>query len=172
MKEYRHVIFVGDSRNVVRRMKKNHSSKSNVEASALRRFIAEDRGLKLKITKRLTSNSKRIRIDLPDPSSAEGEITSYVRSGKWKYVLCDTYDEANTFQAHDFQWFVIEQLKPLLNRASKPWKQKNFEERYRKGLQELVTKPLMNFEQLSYRKKSGPGVYVFYHDFKPSEFHQ
>jgi len=117
------VIYVGDSRDVIRRLCSDHSS-SNVEGSALRRHIAEFRGWKLKKTKRL-SGSTRVRINLPDPRAAEREISTYIKSGGWRYVLCETCEEAN-----DFQWYAIDKLKPLLNVDRRQWNQSNLK-RYR-----------------------------------------
>lgn len=152
------VIYVGDSGDVVRRLSSDHSS-GNVEASALRRHIARYKEFELRRTKR-PSGSTRVRIDLPDPRNAENEISSYIHSGMWKYVLCQNYAEAN-----DFQWFVIHNLNPLLNVDRRAWNTSH-EQRYEELLQELVRSALKRPKQLR-GNNSGPGVYVFYHDCKP-----
>ncbi|MEM3573648.1 MAG: hypothetical protein QXJ62_05415, partial [Nitrososphaeria archaeon] len=109
-------IYVGDASDVVKRILTNHCSfSSNVEASALRCAVAEAMGYRLKRTKR-PSGSTRIRIDLPNPREGEDIVSAYIHAGRWKYIICESYDEA-----HDFQWYVIDQLKPLLNKNVKPW---------------------------------------------------
>jgi len=154
-------IYVGDARNVVNRILFNHC-KGNVEASALRRHIAEAMGYKLKRTKR-ASGSTRIRIDLPNPKFGERKISAYIQTGKWKYVICESYDEA-----HDFQWYAIEMLNPLLNRERKQWNQEKSSE-YFLLFQKLSNSQLLGCKQM-YGQATGPGVYVFYHSMLPDEF--
>ena len=152
------IIYVGDSTDVIKRIRTNHCS-GNVEASALRKYIAVAKGYRIKSTKR-SSGSIRVRIDLPNPRNGEIDVSGYIRSGKWKYVICNSYVEAN-----DFQWYVIDQLKPLLNRILKPWNRENLK-RYQSLLTKLTSSPEINYNQLS-SMESGPGVYVFYHQKKP-----
>jgi len=45
------IIYVGDSKDVIKRIRTNHC-KGNVEASALRKYVAEALGYRIKITKR------------------------------------------------------------------------------------------------------------------------
>ena len=148
------IIYVGDSRDVVKRIRYNHC-RGNVEASALRRYIAEAKGYKIKSTKR-SSGSTRIRIDLPDPKFGEREITDYIRGGTWRYVICDSY-----FEASDFQWYAIEQLNPLLNKDRGSWNKGNHE-RYQALLERLTDYVELRCDQLS-SMPSGSGVYVLYH---------
>jgi len=148
------VIYVGDAKDVIKRILTNHC-RGNVEGSAFRKHVAESMGYKIKTTYR-SSGSKKVRIDHPNPSEAEKKITAYIRSGKWKYVICDSYEET-----HDFQWYVIERLKPLLNKDCKAWNSKNFQ-RYQILLNQLESSKALDCEQLK-NALSGPGVYVFYH---------
>jgi len=148
------IIYVGDARDVIKRIRTNHCS-GNVEASALRRHVAEAKGYKIKSTKRL-SGSMRVRINLPNPQNGEMDVSNYIRSGEWKYVIWNSYAEAN-----DFQWYVIDQLKPLLNKDHKSWDPEN-RQRYQSLLTRLTSSPPLNCDQL-HGMRSGPGVYVFYH---------
>lgn len=158
MGENESVIYVGDSQDVVRRISLDHAS-SNVEASALRRHVAEYKGWGLKKTKR-PRGSTRVRIDLPNAPSAEREISSYIQAGRWRYILCANYREAN-----EFQWYAIEKLDPLLNRARRPWNQSN-EQRYKVLLEQLLVQPLVNRQEIS-GNNTGPGTYVLYHERNP-----
>jgi len=152
------IIYVGDSKDVIKRIRTNHCN-GNVEASAFRRHVAEEKGYKIKSTRR-TSGSTRVQIDLPDPHAGEMAVSDYIRSGKWRYVICNSYDEAN-----DFQWYVIDQLKPLLNKDCKAWNYGNLR-RYHDLLAQLTSSPLLRCNQLS-GMQSGQGVYVFYHQRRP-----
>ena len=155
------VIYVGDARNVVKRILSNHC-KGNVEASALRKHIAEAMGYKLTKTRR-PSGSTRVRIDLSDPQIGENKISVYIESGKWRYVICQSYNEA-----HDFQWYVIELLNPLLNKERRQWNREK-SDRYAILFQKLLSNPLLNCRKL-YGRYTGPGVYVFYHNTPPNAF--
>ena len=152
------IIYVGDSKDVIKRIRTNHC-RGNVEASALRKYVAEALGYRIKITKR-PSGSRRVRIDLPDPRRGEKDVSDYIRSGKWRYVLC-----ISSVEAEDFQWYVIDQLNPLLNRERKPWNHGNLQ-KYHSLLVQLKSSSALNYKQLSYMK-SGPGVYVLHHQRKP-----
>jgi len=152
------IVYVGDSRDVVKRILTNHCS-GNVEASALRRYIAEAKGYKIKSTKR-SSGSTKVRIDLPSPRTGEMNVSNYIRSGNWRYVLCDSYSEAN-----DFQWYAIEKLNPFLNRDRKPWDHGKIM-RYQTLLSRLTNSMGLNCDELK-GIQSGPGVYVLYHQQRP-----
>jgi len=155
------IIYVGDSSNVINRIIYNHCN-GNVEASAFRKTIAELKGFKIVQEKR-QSGSIRKRVS----SEEEKQISDYIHSGKWRYIICSSYNEA-----HDFQWFVIEKLDPPLNKNRKPWN-KNFAERYEKLFKDLLNSPLYKYdelkEQLRQINNTGPGVYIFYHQFLPNE---
>jgi len=156
-------IYVGDAGDVVKRILTNHCSlSSNVEASALRSAVAEDMGYRLKRTRRL-SGSTKVRIDLPNPREGENMVSAYIRSGEWKYIICKSYDEA-----HDFQWYVIDQLKPILNKNVQSWDtQKTL--RYQSLLKQLSMSKPLSCTGLS-KEHSGPGVYVLFHELTPKEF--
>lgn len=152
------VIYVGDARDVLKRIKTNHCT-GNVEGSALRRNVAEAMGYRLKREKR-PSGSTRIRIDPPDSRQGEKRVSDYIRSGKWQVIICSNYQDAN-----NFQWYVIEQLNPLLNRSRKVYQQNKLApyQQLIKRLQESTFLHCSNFHGI----ESGPGVYVFYHQHIP-----
>jgi hypothetical protein len=91
----------------------------------------------------------------------EKDVSKYLKSGRWRYLVCDSEDEA-----HDFQWYVIDQLKPPLNIMREPWNQ-NRAGKYRLLLDKLLESPMVVADQLD-SKETGPGVYVFYHQNMPS----
>lgn len=152
-------IYVGDAQDVVRRILANHSG-GNVEASALRKAVAEAMGYTLKRTRR-SSGSVRVRIDLPNPREGENKVSEYLRSGKWKYLICNS-----SMEAKDFQWYVIEELNPLLNRISRPWNHVRLN-RYKALMAKLEGSSALHSTQLR-GKRSGPGVYIFYNDKLPT----
>lgn len=154
-------IYVGDAGDVVKRILTNHCS-GNVEASALRRAVAEDMGYRLIRTRR-QSGSIRVRIDLFNPRDGENMVSAYVQSGEWKYVICESYSEA-----HGFQWYVIAQLKPLLNRNFQPWNAQKTS-RYQFLLHQLLMSEPLSYGMLR-NKHSGPGVYVLFHKQMPKDF--
>ena len=80
-------IYVGDSGNVVNRILGDHCS-GNVEGLELRHLVAEAKGYAFTRSRR-SSGSTRVRIDLPDPREGEAHVSTYIRSGRWKYVICD-----------------------------------------------------------------------------------
>lgn len=152
------ILYVGDARDVIKRILTNHCN-GNVEASALRRHVAEAMGYKLRSTRR-TSGSLSVRIDLPDYRTGEAQVSNYIRSGLWRYVICSSCEEA-----HDFQWFAIDRLKPILNRNREAVGYER-EERYQSLLAQLTQSPALKFSQLR-GTPSGPGVYVFEHEHMP-----
>ena len=154
------VIYIGDSKNVINRIRTNHCS-GNVEGSAFRKLVAEYMGFTFNKTKR-KSGSTRTRIDLPQPKLGETTITRYIRSGNWRYLICDSIDEAQ-----DFQWYAIDKLNPLLNRNRKNWNVDN-ESRYSSMLSALIKTKVFTCEGLE-KVKTGPGVYVFFHEEEPNK---
>ena len=154
-------IYVGDARNIVTRILRNHC-RGNVEGSALRKHIAEAMGYRIIRTRR-PSGSVRVRIGMPNPRIGEGRVSAYIQTGRWKYAICESYNEA-----HDFQWYVIEMLNPLLNKERKQWKIDK-KHRYTILFQKLSSSPLLYCKQL-YGQATGPGVYVFYHNMLPNQF--
>jgi len=153
-------VYVGDSRDVVKRIIVCHCN-GNVEASALRKAVAEAMGYRLKKSRR-ESGSIRVRIDLPNPNEGEAKISSYIRSGKWKYIICQSYTEA-----YDFQWYVISQLKPLLNRKIKPWNTLR-NKRYKELFAQMLKSQPLGCNEL-YGKPTGPGVYILIHQYTPNK---
>lgn len=152
------IIYVGDSKNLIPRIRTNHCS-GNVEGSALRRHVAKEKGYRIKSTKR-ASGKKRVRIDLPNPLEGEKDVSNYIRSGKWKYVICNSDAEAK-----DFQWYAIEQLEPLLNKDRRQWDHNKLQ-RYKELVVKLTESKALDCGQLR-KKQSGPGVYILYHQRKP-----
>jgi len=154
----KNIIYVGDTHDVLKRIRTNHC-RGNVEASAFRRHVAKAKGYKLKSSRR-KSGSTKIRIDIPNPRIGEKDVSDYIRSGMWRCVICDSYAEA-----HDFQWYVIDLLNPLLNKERKPWNRRN-EQRYQELFDKLTNSPRLKCNHLS-GVQSGPGVYVFNHHQSP-----
>ena len=152
------IIYVGDGKDIVKRVRNNHC-RGNIEASALRKHLAIAKGYNIKTSQR-NNGSTRVRIDLPDPRVGESDISSYIQSGEWKLIICNSYLEAN-----DFQWYAIEHLNPLLNVTKKMWNKDN-SERYQSLLEILKTSPSLKYKDLN-NAISGPGVYVLYHDKRP-----
>ncbi len=157
-----HVIYVGDSKNVYLRLKRNHCS-GNVEASTLRRHVAEALGFRLRRERR-PSGSTRVRIDLPAPKQGEKAVSDYIRRGKWRILLLDDYDVA-----HDFQWYVIDKLKPLLNREYQNY-QPNKSALYGKLIERLIKSAFVDCSSLN-KSLSSSGLYVLYHEQKPNNAH-
>lgn len=155
-----HVIYVGDSKSIYRRLKTNHCS-GNVEASALRRHVAEAIGFRIRRERR-PSGSTRVRIDLPEPDQGEKAVSDYIRRGKWRILLLDDYDVA-----HDFQWYVIEKLKPLLNREYQNY-QPSKSELYANLIKKLIKSAFVDCSSLN-ETTSRPGIYVLYHEQKPNK---
>ncbi|UCH37177.1 MAG: hypothetical protein JSV76_05705 [Candidatus Bathyarchaeota archaeon] len=158
-RHHMHIIYVGDSRNVYKRIRNNHCS-GNVEASALRRYVAEALGFQIRRERR-PIGSTRVRIDLPNPRQGEQAVTDYIRQGKWQILLLDHYD-----LAHDFQWYVIEKLNPFLNRECKNF-QTQKSELYGNLIERLTKSSFINYRSLT-KTSSKPGIYVLYHEQKPT----
>ncbi len=155
-------IYIGDSRNLAKRIFYNHC-KGNVEASALRKYIAIEMNFQFRIERR-KSGSRRIRVR--SPVNGEEIISHYIESGSWKYVVCRTYDEAN-----DFQWYAIDIIKPLLNRRSREWR------RDKTGHYNFLLEKLISQESIkcnagdNLRRLYKPGVYLFLHSVTPRDFY-
>ena len=89
-------LYVGDARDIVARICTNHGA-GNVEASALRCYVAQAMGLGFTRTRR-PSGSTRLRIKLADPRMGERAISAFIRSGWWRLALCESYEEARALQ--------------------------------------------------------------------------
>lgn len=109
------------------------------------------------------STTKISILNTSNRGAGEDIVSAYIHAGRWKYIICESYDEA-----HDFQWYVIDQLKPLLNKNVKPWnKQKTIT--YQSLLQQLLASKPMSCAEFS-KEYTGPGVYVFLHEQIPKVF--
>jgi hypothetical protein len=157
------VIYVGDSRDVIRRIKTYHLG-GNVEASALRRHVAVALGFGLTRTKR-PSGATRVRIDLPNPSEGEAAVSRYLKAGQWQYVMCDSYEGANALQ-----WYAIARLAPVLNRDRRAW-EPGMEGILEALMRELSVSRMRNARELA-GLPSGSGVYVLHHERAPSAHNQ
>ena len=151
--------YVCDAKDVIKRIRMNHCS-GNIEASALRKSIAKEKGYPIK-KKRRPSGSLCVRLNIPDPQKGEQEISAYLKEGVWKFVFCNSYKEAQ-----DFQWYAIEMLAPRLNTDRRPSNMQRLK-RYKLLLAELSNASSLSCDQLKKVMKSGAGVYVFYHQAIP-----
>ena len=155
-------LYVGYSNDMMRRILQDHcGSGTNVEASTLRMSIAEAMGYRIKRTKRATGSYKT-RIDLANPREGEDRVSEYIRSGKWKYVICQSLDEARGFKK-----YAMERLQPRLNKE-RVVGIRQITQRYEDLLNQLEACPLLSYSHLS-RRQSGPGVHVFYHEQMPPQ---
>ena len=151
------LIYVGDTRNLARRILSNHLT-GNVEGSAFRRHVARAMDLTV-LKKRRPGGTIRRRLREPD---GEARVSRYLASGFWRVYPCPIYEVAN-----ELQWFAIDRLHPHLNKRSGPWPS-GIANTLGKMCSELTTSPLLRREQLEVLP-SGPGVYVFYHRTLPSQ---
>jgi hypothetical protein len=147
-------LYIGDTSNLNRRIRTNHCS-GNIGGSALRRHAAIARGYAIINERRLTGTIRR-RLDLPNPRLGESYITTYIRTGVWKYVVCQDADEAK-----DFQYFAIQQLQPVLNIDEGNWNQQNLIH-YQQLLQTLLDCPELTFGNLNIVPTLS-GVYLLNH---------
>jgi hypothetical protein len=82
----------------------------------------------------------------------EQQVSAYIRARFWRYVICQSADEAR-----DFQWFVIERLEPFLNRAADQWNAANLN-RYLQLWDQLWANPIVQCG--GHKFPASPGVYV------------
>jgi hypothetical protein len=141
-------------------LNKQRACSGNVEGSVLRRHVAEAIGFKIRRERR-PSGSTRVRIDLPVPNQGEKAVSDYISRGKWRILLLDDYDVA-----HDFQWYVIEKLKPLLNRECQNY-QPNKSGLYGNLIKRLTKSAFVDCSSFN-KSRSRPGIYVLYHEQKPN----
>jgi len=137
-----HAVYVGDARDVVERVSQNHCV-GNVEVSALRKYVAEALGFR-------------------DPKKGEAAVSEYIHGGWWLFIVLPSYEDA-----HDFQWYVIEKLDPILNRTPKPYARARVKV-YEDWLSKLEESRPWICQDIG-DAESGSGVYVLYHDSEPSE---
>lgn len=154
------VLYVGDARNVKKRILNNHG-RGNVESSILRKHITSILGLKTKTELRI-HGSYRIRIDKPNNSRGEKDISEFIERGRWRVIIVEDYEEA-----HKLQWYIIGRLSPPLNRRIKMGE--GFDEvRYEVVFQQLMDSPELGLDDIS-KLKEGPGIYVFYNTSTPEQ---
>lgn len=110
---------------------------------------------------RRDSGATKTRIDSDDPGRDEATVSSYIRGGTRRIVLCDSYDEANAFQ-----WFAIEQLSPHLNVDRRPWDATRAA-RFGRLLTALTAGPHCRRDELKGSGLNGPGLYVLEHQHVP-----
>ncbi len=146
------VVYVGESGRVKYRILNNHCF-GNVDVSALRRSIAKY-VFKYEVRKEKCNNKNAKFLINP---LYELEITKYVLSGFWKVIFIDDRKEAK-----DFQYFLINKLKPLLNRMGGIYDTSN-EKIYKKWFESLENAPLLSYKEIL-ELECGTGVYVFYHE--------
>jgi hypothetical protein len=152
------LIYVGDARNVVTRIC-NHCS-NNVEASALRQRVATHVGYQF-LKSRRPKGSTKIQLALPKPRAGEELITNYIRSGVWRFVVCES-----EVVAADFQWYAIDRLRPLLNLNRRQWKSE-WTEHYSVLLQQLISCRTLEYREVRSAPKL-PGVYALFHQRMPA----
>ena len=92
--------------------------------------------------------------------AGEENVTDYICSGTWKYVICNSASEAEAFKR-----YIIKELKPLLNKRRPPADPSKIE-RHLNLLGQLLECPSLDCNQLGDRP-SGNGVCVFYHERPP-----
>lgn len=149
--------YIGDSKNIRNRVRQH--CKGNVESSALRKTIAREMGLDVRAEKRLSGSSKYTI----HPLSGEEMVSSYIQSGTWKVISCQTAEDAR-----DFQWYAIDNLRPMLNKYMQFWN-KNSEGDYQELLDEMLRSNSMVYTSIS-TFPTQPGVYSLWHDSTPVDF--
>jgi len=146
-------LYVGDARNAKKRILTNHIG-GNVESSVLRKYVAQMLGLKIKSELR-SHSSYRIRIDSSDISGGENTVSDYIKRGSWRVILLGGYE-----QAHELQWYVINELCPPLNRQTMPSGRSGGID-HGAEYKRLMVSPLLGLEDI-FKLREGPGLYVFY----------
>jgi hypothetical protein len=156
-------IYIGDGSRIMNRIKSQHCS-GNVEGSSLRKHVANEMGFQLKKTQRENGNW-RVRLDLPNPKIGESQITNYLRTGKWKFVICPIGVEAK-----DFQFYVIQNISPapILNINMGNWNEEMLNV-YKGLLNKLESCPVHNYNQII-NIPNESGIYLFIHEKNPNLF--
>jgi hypothetical protein len=154
-------IYIGDGSKIKTRIRNQHCV-GNVEGSSLRKHIAIALGLTLARQQRV-NGTWRVRINLPNPLIGEQQITNYLRTGKWKFVVCPP-----GIDAKDFQFYAIQNIKPppILNINQGTW-QVNMQAIYQEMLNQLLNCQAHNYDQ-TVNIPNEPGVYLFIHDNQPT----
>lgn len=154
-------IYIGDGSRIMTRIKNQHCS-GNVEGSSLRKHIAKAMGFHLCKTLR-DNGSWRVRLDLPNPKSGESQITNYLRTGEWKFVVCP-----DGIDAKDFQFYAIQNISPtpILNINFGNWNEEMLKV-YKDLLCKLESCPAHHYNQLAIIPNES-GVYLFIHKENPN----
>ena len=154
-------IYIGDGSKIMNRIRNQHCS-GNVEGSSLRKHIANALGFQFMRVQR-ANGSWRVRLNLPNPIIGEQQITNYLRSGHWKYIICPTGIEAK-----DFQFYAIQNIIPatLLNINQGQWDATK-QNVYQGLLNQLINCNLYDYNQ-TIQIPNQPGVYLFVHNNEPN----
>jgi hypothetical protein len=154
-------IYIGDGSQIRRRIRNEHCG-GNVEGSSLRKPVARAMGYNFTQERRI-SGSLKVRLDLPNPAIGEQQITNYVRTGVWKFVVCPP-----GVKAKDFQFYAIQNINPppILNINQGTWPA-NMQAIYQQMLNQLINCQAHNYDQ-TVNIPNEPGVYLFIHDNKPT----
>ncbi len=153
-------IYIGDGSKIGIRIRNQHCN-GNVEGSSLRKHIARAMGFQL-VREQRESGSWRTRLGIPNPLDGEQQITNYMCSGGWKYVICPP-----RINAKDFQFYVIQHIEPapLLNINEGNWNVNMINE-YQNLMNQLENCPVHNYD-LSVNIPNVSGVYLFVHVNEP-----
>jgi len=153
-------IYIGDGSKIKNRIRNQHCS-GNVEGSSLRKHIAQAMDFTL-TNQRRVNGSWRVRINLPNTIAGEQQITNYLRTGVWKFVVCPP-----EIDAKDFQFYAIQNINPtpILNINQGMW-QVNMQATYQVMLNELSNCPVHNYAQTA-NIPNEYGVYLFIHENNP-----
>lgn len=148
-------IYIGDSINVASRVKRRHCS-GNVKTSVFRYHIAKKMGFHVTKEPRHSRNGKvytAIFISGPYRRESEKQISSYVATGRWKFIECTSKEEAQ-----DFQYYLIEKQPTELNVLRCSW-DRGKEKRYAELYEQILLCPWTEKNKAVFPK--GPGVYWY-----------
>lgn len=153
------ILFIGASSNTQRRVQ--HHLMGNVEGSVLRKNLATEFGYDLNETYR-PRGSKKIELRSKDK---EQHITTYIKSGTWKYVEC-----ANKKEALELRSYILRVInpKPVLNIDKGKWDLKK-EDRYKVLMGQLIDLDEIP-SHLIEKIPSIPGVHLFLHECAPKDY--
>ena len=149
--------YVGDSNNLRNRVRQHCNG--NIESSALRKTIAKEMGFEI-IKSIRPSGSRKISLQ---SDRNEQVVSEYIQSGNWRVIACSSED-----YARDFQWYVIDLLRPQLNKYMQFWN-RDFEKEYGNKLTLLLDSSEIAFASTLEIAKL-PGVYSLWHEQAPAEF--
>ena len=153
-------IYIGDGSKIKNRIRNQHCA-GNVEGSSLRKHIALSMGFQL-VKEQRENGTWRTRIGVPNPNVGEQQITNYMQTGKWKFIICPS-----GISAKDFQFYAIQHIvpNPLLNINQGAW-DANMLKTYQNLLTQLENCQAHNYNQTLLIPNES-GVYLFIHDKDP-----